>query len=95
MSSFPDIKKVPIKPEHDFIVVACDGIWDCFSNEQAAKFVRTRREKGPRQLRKTQTMKNTNTYGKNSLKTGKQQSEPLKKPKPPGETSFIIEEMMD
>ena len=48
VSSFPDIKKVQIKPEHDFIVVACDGIWDCFSNEQAAKFVRTRRERGPK-----------------------------------------------
>lgn len=33
VSSFPDVKKVPIKPEHDFIIIACDGIWDCFSNE--------------------------------------------------------------
>ena len=33
VSSFPDVKKVPIKPEHDFIVVACDGIWDCYTNE--------------------------------------------------------------
>jgi serine/threonine protein phosphatase PrpC len=48
VSSFPDVKKVPIKPEHDFIIVACDGIWDCFSNEQAAKFARSKREKGPK-----------------------------------------------
>lgn len=40
VSSFPDIKKVPLKPEHDFIIVACDGIWDCFTNEQAIKFIR-------------------------------------------------------
>jgi serine/threonine protein phosphatase PrpC len=34
VSSFPDIKKVPIKPgEQDFIICACDGIWDCYSNE--------------------------------------------------------------
>lgn len=34
VSGFPDVKKVPIKPgEHDFIICACDGIWDCFSNE--------------------------------------------------------------
>ena len=33
VSSFPDIKKVPLKPEHDFIIVACDGIWDCYTNE--------------------------------------------------------------
>lgn len=34
VSSFPDVKKVPFKPaEHDFIICACDGIWDCFTNE--------------------------------------------------------------
>jgi serine/threonine protein phosphatase PrpC len=34
VSSFPDIKKVPIKAgELDFIICACDGIWDCYSNE--------------------------------------------------------------
>ena len=33
VSSYPDIKKVPIKKdEHDFIICACDGIWDCFTN---------------------------------------------------------------
>lgn len=48
VSSYPDIKKVAIKADHDFIVCACDGIWDCFTNEQAAKFVRTKREKGPK-----------------------------------------------
>jgi serine/threonine protein phosphatase PrpC len=78
VTSFPDVKKVQLKADHDFIVVACDGIWDCFTNEQAAKFVRTRREKGPRQLKKTQTMKNY-SHGKNSLKPTKQQSEPLRK----------------
>ena len=41
VSSYPDIKKVPFKKdEHDFIICACDGIWDCFTNEQAVKFVR-------------------------------------------------------
>ena len=34
VSSYPDIKKVPIKKdEQDFIICACDGIWDCFTNE--------------------------------------------------------------
>jgi serine/threonine protein phosphatase PrpC len=40
VTSFPDVKKVPLKPDIDFIIVACDGIWDCFTNEQAIKFVR-------------------------------------------------------
>lgn len=33
VTSFPDVKKVPLKAEHEFIIVACDGIWDCFTNE--------------------------------------------------------------
>ena len=49
VTSFPDIKRVPFKPaEHDFIICACDGIWDCFSNEQAIKFIRQKRERGPK-----------------------------------------------
>ena len=110
MSSFPDVKKVTIKPEHDFIIVACDGIWDCFSNEQAAKFVRTKREKGPKSG-VTASMANTpagkaklaKTYGASKsgglagspLKISKTKSESSKKSKIKGDTSFIIEEMMD
>ena len=41
VSSYPDIKKVPIKKdEHDFIICACDGIWDCFTNQDAVKLIR-------------------------------------------------------
>ena len=44
ISAFPDIKKVEFKKtEHDFIVIACDGIWDCFTNEQVAQMVRESR----------------------------------------------------
>ena len=48
VTSFPDIKKVPITDKIDFIIVPCDGIWDCFTNEQAVKFVRNKRAKGPK-----------------------------------------------
>lgn len=27
---------------HEFIVLACDGIWDVLSNEEVLEFVRTR-----------------------------------------------------
>ena len=30
---FPDIQKQPITPEADFIFIACDGIWDVFTDE--------------------------------------------------------------
>jgi len=40
VTCIPDIKVVDIKPElHDFLIVACDGIWDCFSNKKAMRFV--------------------------------------------------------
>jgi len=38
----PDIKQVELKPDDEFIILACDGIWDCLSNEEAVKFVRDR-----------------------------------------------------
>ena len=48
VTSFPDIKKIQVQKDTDFIIVACDGIWDCFTNEQAVKYVRNKREKGPK-----------------------------------------------
>ena len=59
VTSFPDIKKVPVKDTIDFIIVACDGIWDCFTNEQAVKFVRNKRAKGPKSgvISPTKTLK--------------------------------------
>ena len=28
-----------LKPEHDFIIVACDGIWDVMNNYEACEIV--------------------------------------------------------
>jgi type IV secretory pathway VirB10-like protein len=33
---------VPLTKETEFILLACDGLWDKFSNEDAVEFVRTR-----------------------------------------------------
>lgn len=87
VSSFPDITKVPLKSDLDFIIIACDGIWDCFTNEEAAKFVRTKREKGPK-ISKSKTK--TSSLASSSKLKGKDL-----KPKKKGDTSFIIEELMD
>lgn len=48
VSSFPDIIEVPIKPDYDFIINACDGIWDCYTNEEAVNFCKKKRAKGPK-----------------------------------------------
>lgn len=31
-----------LEPTDEFIILACDGIWDCLTNEQAVEYVRIR-----------------------------------------------------
>ena len=99
VSSYPDIKKIPIKSDLDFICCACDGIWDCYSNEEAAKYIRNKRSKGPKHGVLSKSMKGKATtapgLGSSPLKVSKSKSESSKKNKVKGDTSFIIEEMMD
>lgn len=37
-----DIVQVSLQPKDEFVILGCDGIWDCLSNDQAVKFVRDR-----------------------------------------------------
>lgn len=43
----PEIKKVPLTPEDKYVVIACDGIWDCLTSQECgellAKSVKTRK----------------------------------------------------
>ncbi|GMH92023.1 hypothetical protein TL16_g12224, partial [Triparma laevis f. inornata] len=38
----PDLITVEMLPDDEFIVVGCDGIWDCLTNEECCQFVKTR-----------------------------------------------------
>mmetsp|Transcript_14604 Transcript_14604/g.22116 ORF Transcript_14604/g.22116 Transcript_14604/m.22116 type:complete len:507 (+) Transcript_14604:132-1652(+) len=38
----PDIKQIELRDDDEFIILACDGIWDCLTNEEAVKYVRDR-----------------------------------------------------
>eukprot|EP00429_Kryptoperidinium_foliaceum_P026150 CAMPEP_0176136112 /NCGR_PEP_ID=MMETSP0120_2-20121206/69067_1 /TAXON_ID=160619 /ORGANISM="Kryptoperidinium foliaceum, Strain CCMP 1326" /LENGTH=557 /DNA_ID=CAMNT_0017471867 /DNA_START=176 /DNA_END=1849 /DNA_ORIENTATION=- len=38
----PDIVQVYVEPDDEFIILGCDGIWDCLTNENAVKYVRER-----------------------------------------------------
>lgn len=38
----PDVITKTINEDWEFIVIACDGIWDVLSNEEVLKFIRFR-----------------------------------------------------
>ncbi|KAK9069833.1 hypothetical protein SSX86_010229 [Deinandra increscens subsp. villosa] len=40
LTANPDINTVELCEDDDFLVIACDGIWDCMSNQQLVDFVR-------------------------------------------------------
>lgn len=44
----PDVLEHQLNPNDEFMVIACDGIWDCMTNQQVADFVRAKiRDKVP------------------------------------------------
>lgn len=46
ISAMPDVKRIKINKEDEFMVLACDGIWNSLSSEEVVNFVRTRIQKG-------------------------------------------------
>jgi len=38
----PDIMQIVLNPDDEFLLLGCDGIWDCLTNEQAVDFVMNR-----------------------------------------------------
>lgn len=38
----PDVKEFEITEDWEFLILACDGIWDVMTNQDAVKFVRSR-----------------------------------------------------
>ena len=43
----PDIKVVDFTNDMDFVIIGCDGIWDCLKNQEACDFVKERLKKNP------------------------------------------------
>lgn len=42
VTAFPEVLEFPITENWEFIILACDGIWDVLLNQEAIDFVRTR-----------------------------------------------------
>lgn len=36
----PEIKVVPLIKSHDYMIIACDGIWDCLTSQECVTMVR-------------------------------------------------------
>ena len=94
MTAYPDIIKVPIKPEYDFLINACDGIWDCYTNEEACALAYKTRKKGPKPLKikKRASEKYSNPGGSSPLKID---AKGALGQKMQGETSFMVEKLFD
>ena len=45
VSAFPEVKMYPLDSKVEFLICACDGIWDCMTSQQAVDFVRKAKEK--------------------------------------------------
>lgn len=43
--SLPEVVKKKVTEEWEFVVLACDGVWDVMTNEQVCRFIRVRIEK--------------------------------------------------
>eukprot|EP01126_Amoeba_proteus_P031192 TRINITY_DN3066_c0_g1_i10.p1 TRINITY_DN3066_c0_g1~~TRINITY_DN3066_c0_g1_i10.p1 ORF type:complete len:290 (-),score=43.47 TRINITY_DN3066_c0_g1_i10:374-1243(-) len=39
VTAFPAIKEIALAPEHKYLILACDGLWDVCSHREAATFV--------------------------------------------------------
>lgn len=42
ITAHPDIKQIELTSDDEFIILGCDGIWDCLTNEKAVEYVMER-----------------------------------------------------
>ena len=47
ISNFPDVKTESLTSDIDFVVIACDGIWDCKTNQEVCDFFEDKFKKEP------------------------------------------------
>lgn len=47
ISALPDIKRLTLTHEDEFMVLACDGIWNSMSSDEVVKFVKAKLIENP------------------------------------------------
>ncbi|XP_063701615.1 uncharacterized protein LOC134831738 [Culicoides brevitarsis] len=47
ISALPDVRKLTLTPQDEFMVLACDGIWNFMTSEDVVRFVRTKLAENP------------------------------------------------
>ena len=47
ISNIPDVKIENFNDDIDFVIIACDGIWDCISNQEVCDFFENKFKKEP------------------------------------------------
>ena len=53
ITALPDVRTLMIDPaEDEFMVLACDGIWNFMSSQEVVDFIRERMQKGETKLSK-------------------------------------------
>lgn len=50
ISALPDVKRVSLTPKDEFMILACDGIWNSLSSDEVVEFVRSRIQKGEEKM---------------------------------------------
>jgi serine/threonine protein phosphatase PrpC len=53
VSAFPDVRIEPLDPQTQFVLLACDGIWDVKSSQEAVDFLMTKLYRGNFSQRRT------------------------------------------
>lgn len=46
ITAAPDIVALDLQEDDEFFILACDGVWDCLTNDQAVEYVKSRLSTG-------------------------------------------------